>query len=179
MRTATTIWLMGVTTKWDIRALPPHPCQRPTTLDLYCTFLSSFLFKSMLHLGIQISVLVDALSEINLCLQVIKWNYISIPSMNLMTEKMKGLYEQMGCGWFPQAPYVSRRWLARTYSVWATAQRVSVVHTVPYQRVEPFFNNEGMEERHTDLSSTISDLNLKYRRWGSTPCKATRICANG
>ena len=26
------------------------------------------------------------------------------------------------------------------------------------------FNNEGMEERHTDLSSTISDLNLKYRK---------------
>ena len=47
---------------------------------------------------IQISVLVDALYEINLCLQVIKWNYKSIPSMNLMTEKMKGLYEQMGCG---------------------------------------------------------------------------------
>ena len=40
-------------------------------------------------------------------------------------------------------------------------------------------NNEGMEERHTDLSSTISDLNLKYRKKGSTPCKATRICANG
>ena len=130
--------LMGVTTKWDIRALPPHPCQCPTTLDLYCTFLSSFLFKSMLHLVILMSVLVNALYEINLYLQVIKRNYISIPSMSMMTEKMKGLYEQMGCGWFPQAPYVSRRWLATTYSVWATAQRVSVVHTVPYQRVEPF-----------------------------------------
>ena len=69
---------MGVTTKWDIRALPPHPCQCPTTLDLYCTFLSSFPFKSMLHLVIQLSVLVDALYEINPCLQVIKWNYISI-----------------------------------------------------------------------------------------------------
>ena len=89
---------MGVTTKWDIRALPPHPCQCPTTLDLYCTFLSSFLFKSMLHLVIPMSVLVNALYEINLYLQVIKRNYISIPSMSMMTEKMKGLYEQMGSG---------------------------------------------------------------------------------
>ena len=87
---------MGVTTKWDIRSLAPHPC--PTTLDLYCTFLSSFLFKSMLHLVIPMSVLVNALYEINLYLQVIKRNYISIPSMSMMTEKMKGLYEQMGCG---------------------------------------------------------------------------------
>ena len=62
------------------------------------SLLPSFLFKSMLHLVIPMSVLVNALYEINLYLQVIKRNYISIPSMNLMTEKMKGFYEQMGCG---------------------------------------------------------------------------------
>ena len=128
----------GCDNKMGYSRPPAAPLSVSNHIGSLLHFFVFFSFWSMLHLVIPMSVLVNALYEINLYLQVIKRNYISIPSMSMMTEKMKGLYEQMGCGWFPQAPYVSRRWLAIFYSVWATAQRVSVVHTVPYQRVEPF-----------------------------------------